>query len=289
VNATAPRVLEWAERITPLGVRFVDAATGATVSDGLQVTATALGGPPARALPNRAGAYVFPRLAGVPGAPEAPADADRDALDRADAAFWASPPAVVEVRIEVDDALGRYLPCSFPVVAPTAGLLWLPCQSPPAEDAVPSVALHSAPGRLSPVGFAAVRALLWDRDADAPAAWAVLEVLAPPRGGPHLGVAGPDGQVAVFMPYPEPPPPSTSPPPGQHGAMSEQRWPLELSVRYEALGRDLAHPDACTVLEQSPGAFADPAAPSLTAELAFGRELALPASSEQGTPIVTHA
>ena len=236
MTVAAPPTLEWTERIAPLGMRFVDAATGATVAEGLEVWA-ARGQVRTRALANRTGAYSFARLAPVPDLPAAAPDADAAALDRADDAFWASPPVVDEFTFEFDDALGRYLPGSFTIDAPHAGLAWLPCQSPPAPDALPAIPLYAAPARVPPSGFGVVRARLWDHDADLPAAWAVLEAAAPPAPATSRGVAGPDGDVVVLVPYPEPPVLGGSPPGGAQLPVSAQRWALELTMRYDRIAR----------------------------------------------------
>jgi hypothetical protein len=115
-------------------------------------------------------------------------------------------------------------------------------------------------------------------------------VVTAPSGDEYVGVAGPNGEVAVPLPYPEPPVPAPSPPAGQHGALSDQRWLLQISVRFGRIDPDARHPDVCTVLEQPTGAFAGPPqTDSVSAELAFGRELALPSGAEHGIPIVTTA
>jgi hypothetical protein len=137
-----------------------------------------------------------------------------------------------------------------------------------------------------PAGTAVVRADLWDADADAPAAWAVLEVGAP-GGATYHGVADAAGRVAVLLPYPEPPWHGSSPPPGSR-ALSDQTWPLELAVRYSPAAASPplpdpsagVPPDLCAVLTQRPATLVDDSSPLalLTPTLRFGHELVVKTS-----------
>jgi hypothetical protein len=119
--------------VTPLGVAFVDSATGRRVSDGLVVRVD--GGPVGV---NRVGVFVVRHLAGL-GAVERGAG---------DGEYWANVRPVRTVRVEVDDPYGRFLPCAFDADVPARGLFRLACGSPPGE-ALP-VELYSAPARPIP-------------------------------------------------------------------------------------------------------------------------------------------
>jgi hypothetical protein len=268
-----PIVLEAVTRTALLGVRFWDRVTGHAVSGGLQVVEGASG---RRALPNRSGVFVLPELPGLRASE----------FGVGDDVFWASPPAASTIEFTVVDGLGRFLPFAFTADVPFRGLFAEDCglvASPP-DAALGGVPLFSAPSRTAPAGVAAVRADLWDVAADAPAAWAVLEVSA--GAGPvHRGVADAFGRTMVLLPYPEPPWHGSSPPPGSR-SLSDQTWPLTLAVRYgpaqgspplpdPALG---AVPDLCAVLTQPIGTLLAVDSP-ITALgpqiLTFGRELVL--------------
>jgi hypothetical protein len=208
------------------------------------------------------------------------------ALGAGDAPFWVSPPAAGVFTFEVVDRLGRFLPFQFEAPVPTRRLFTETCGLPPAppDDLVEGIPLFSTPARIVPPGTAVARADLWDTVADAPAAWAVLEV-GEPGGQVVRGIADREGRVAVLLPYPEPPWHGSSPPPGGR-SLSDQTWSLDVAVRYSphegspplpdpASG---IPPDLCTVLRQRPGtllAGASPAAPLTSATLAFGRELVM--------------
>jgi hypothetical protein len=267
-----PMVLETVTRTALLGVRFWDRITGHAVSDGLEVVETTSG---TRAVPNRSGVFVLHELPGLRAS----------AFGAGDDAFWASPPAASKIKFTVVDRLGQFLPFALAADVPFRGLFAEDCgliASPP--DAVVGVPLFAAPSRTAPAGIAAVRADLWDVVADAPAAWAVLEVSA--GAGPvHRGVADALGRTVVLLPYPEPPWHGSSPPPGSR-SLSDQTWPLTLAVRYgPAHGSPPlpdpspgAIPDLCAVLTQPAGALLtvdSPSTPLGPQILTFGRELVL--------------
>jgi len=169
---------------------------------------------------------------------------------------------------------------------PLRGLLDEDCGLPgsPPDEPLGGVPLFSAPSRIAPAGVAAVRADLWDAAADAPAAWAVLEVSA--SGEPtYRGVADALGRVVVLLPYPEPPWHGSSPPPGSR-SLSDQTWDLDVAARYApALASppfpdpaSAEPPDLCAVLTQPAGTLLDGDSPgSVLAPqtLEFGRELVL--------------
>jgi hypothetical protein len=258
--------------VTPLGMAFVDAATGRRVSDGLIVR---VDGIPTRA--NRVGVFIVPHVPGL-------AAAERGAGDDA---YWASLPAEATVHVEVDDPLGRFLPFGFDADAPARGLFKLACGSPVETE---QIELYSAPARAIPAGVAAVRAELWDGDADEPAAWALLEASAPGLA-PARGVADTFGRVTILFPYPEPSGLDGSPPSPQRRALAAQTWPIELrAFAAPQPATPLSRPDYCSVLTQPPALLhggSPPGAPVIEATLEYGRELVVrtpPASTLVLTP-----
>jgi hypothetical protein len=271
--SSTPIVLETVTRTALLGVRFWDRVTGRVVADGLEVLETTRG---IRLLPGRSGVFVLHELPGLRAT----------TFGSGDDAFWASPPGSAEIGFTVVDTTRQFLPFAFSTDVPVRGLFAEDCgleASPPAA-VVGGVPLFSAPSRIAPAGIAAVRADLWDVDADAPAAWAVLEVSAG-TGPVYRGVADANGRTVVLLPYPEPPWHGSSPPPGSH-SLSEQTWPLTIGVRYAPSQASPplptpspdAVPDLCAVLTQPAGTLlaADSPSTALGSQLlVFGRELVL--------------
>jgi hypothetical protein len=267
-------VLDTVTRTALFGVRFWDRVTGRVVSDGLEVVEAASG---AHAAANGSGVFVLHELPGMRASE----------FGAGDDAFWASPPTAEKIVFTVVDTLGRFMPFAFTADVPLRGLFvedcGLPAASPP-DAVVGGVPLFSAPTRVPPAAIAAVRADLWDVGMDAPAAWAVLEVTA--AGEVYRGVADARGTVVVLFPYPEPPWHGSSPPPGSR-ALSQQQWPLTLTVRYGPAyaspplpdpAAPSAAPDLCAVLTQPAGTLLAVDSPHTalgSQTLAFGRELVL--------------
>jgi hypothetical protein len=100
--------------VAPLGLRFRDAATGATVSQGLRVTLYPTANPARRtqAFVNNSGVYVAHRAAGL----------RESEMGAGDEEFWSAPPASAPFTIEVVDEERRYLPYSFPASLPLKGI-----------------------------------------------------------------------------------------------------------------------------------------------------------------------
>jgi hypothetical protein len=271
--SSTPTVLETVTRTALLGVRFWDRVTGRVVADGLEVNETTSG---TQLLPSRSGVFALHDLPGLRAS----------AFGSGDDAFWSSPPAVSTIGFAVVDTTRQFLPFAFSTDVPFRGLFAEDCglNASPPDALVGGVPLFSAPSRVAPSGIAAVRADLWDVDAETPAAWAVLEVSAG-TGPLYRGIADANGRTVVLLPYPEPPWHGSSPPPGSH-SLSEQTWPLTIGVRYApsqaspplpAPSPD-AVPDLCTVLTQPAGTLlaADSPSAALGSQLlAFGRELVL--------------
>lgn len=241
-------VLEKIRTTTPLGIRFWDVATEQQVTSGLSVTARPEQQPRPLIAAQRTsgGIYAFHHLPGLRDVANMNTDLQLDepfALTR-------------RYIVRVEDSLGRYLPVAFVVSAPFAGIFPFGTgeQSPPASRGFD---LFSRATRQAPAAFAEVRADLWDRDRDAPATHAVLEVRTEP-GSLYHGISDADGKVVVYFPYP----PVTvslsgSPQIGTKIALSEQTWQVQISLRYApnlvTSFTGIAEPNFRTVLEQTAG------------------------------------
>ena len=231
MSTAAATILERITLPAPFGVVFRDVATGTRVDEGLAVTLTGVGGRSVPVAVNRSGVWFARRLPGV---------ADAVLSETAD---WAA--LQRDYRLEVRDTLGRFLPLAVTVRLPHRGLYawpdWPTLPRPPLmplDDVSPNGAiadgwlpLFSAATRSAPAPMAEVRATLLDRASGDPAAWALLTASYDGRTR-GLGVAGADGQVALFFPYPPLPQPgvANSPP-----AITDYRWPLTLAAYTQAL------------------------------------------------------
>ena len=191
----SPERISWT---CPLGLRFYDAATGAMIASGLEVTATRADvlGPVTKSLLTPSGVHAFHRLSGLPAV---------DSPDQADP--WDPPPPTLEFRIQVGDSLRRFLPCTFRVLAPFHGLGFPVIHgSPPAFDQR-GIPLFSAPGRTVPPGLVVLRASLTEYGRATPAAWTMLEIHYV-SGGNNVaahGMADSKGEMLVLFPRPEGP------------------------------------------------------------------------------------
>lgn len=276
---TTPEVVT---RVTPLGIRLWDFVTQSAVSEGLTLTVQGPSGPATVSVAiNPSHVFVLSDLPGL---------AATEAGD-GDAAFWASPPAAASYVITVDDSLARFLPYSLQVTAPTHGVLASPCAGGtwmPSMALEPAIPLFSSPSRELLPGTAAVRAQIWDAVADAPAAYAMLEIDtgAPPA---QRGLADDQGRVLVALPYPPLPTGLSSPPSPQ--ALTAQTWPVTATVYYDATAATSGtpgHPDLCTTLAQPAAtalATASPPSKLSAATLAFGIDLVL-ATPGQSTLLI---
>ncbi|HEX5749551.1 MAG TPA: hypothetical protein VFZ09_25200 [Archangium sp.] len=194
------------------GVRFRDAATGQYIGDGLVVSVWPESRPALRqrASVNPSSVWV---LSDLPGLRALPPGSPRKRFS-----------------VEVRDTEGRFLPCSFQVELPSRTLLTLEClpDTPPSPlwPPEPALPLFSAPSRHASPLLAVVRAELWDVKAEAPAAWARLEV----RVKDELvarGLADAQGRAALFF---------DSPAILQDAPLREQSWTLRLEAFYTPAG-----------------------------------------------------
>src|SRR5687767_11723341 len=111
----APR-LERVTVLTPLGIRFWDAARDVQVDDGLEITARPEGRPestPVRAFKTASGAFAFQGLPGLEAFEHPPESAGEPE--------WPDPADAERFVIRVHDRLGRFLPVTFTAPAPHRG------------------------------------------------------------------------------------------------------------------------------------------------------------------------
>jgi hypothetical protein len=284
VSVTASNI-EVITRVTPLGIRFRDQATGHGVRDGLSVQVGGVDG-----IPNPTDVFVFSGLPGLRASEQGGGEPG----------FWLSPPVTGSYGAQVLDLLGRYQPFSFELDAPYRGLFELPCalesppespltsppSSPPAsrptsppELEAPAVPLFSAPARPAVPGMAAVRAEIHESATGDPAAFAVLEVDAGAGGPRGRGFTDDQGRALVILPYPRPPNGLGIAP----RSIEAAAWTLNVRVRYARGAATGPFPDICSVLGQ-PTAVAlstrMPQAPLSTGQLAFGQDLVLATAGE---------
>jgi hypothetical protein len=216
--------LEQLRIVTPLGIRFRDVALDEPITHGLVVlvSAKSFAGAPTRLRPNPSGVFGFHSL---------------PLLHDVEYPSTFAPPLASQLPafpfvVMVADRLGRFLPVVFGIDLPLAAP-----PSPPVFDLDPDPApvldayLFTAPTRSVRCGFAAVRVDLRDREAEAPAAHALVRVTVGDRS--IVGVADDRGCLLILLPYPlleqlrlGSPPGTGQPPPFEHS------WPLTLEVFY---------------------------------------------------------
>jgi hypothetical protein len=267
----------------PLGVRFVDHATGGLVG-GLRVEAFPPGAPWQRvtAVPTRSNAYGFHGLPGLRDFEHRNDDDSRWILD--------SPLSPRPFVVEVQDPGQRFLPARFIAEAPARVETLSESASPPGLAALRTETLYSSPSRPTPGGYAVVRGALFElgggNGGEQPAAWAIAEIstAVPGRFVTALGAADEQGRLTILFPYPEPTNVSIgSPPEGNPQLLSQQRWPLtfrlwhsfpsEISQRLDLdVVRELIQERPAEVWEDL-----SPLMPFVNADLVFGRELVVPA------------
>ena len=266
-------VLDSFSLVAPLGVRFWDEISNSVVGDGLVITAYPLTNPEHRvqAFTSPSGVYVLRDLPGLRAIENGPGDA----------AFWANLPSKRPFAIEVQDQYRRFQPFLLTADLPVRGLLTWECG---ATESLPSpvsmVPLFSSPARPVPSEMAVLRADLWDQEADAPAAWAVLEAHIPGQP-PVRGFADDAGRIVLIFPYPEPIDfvfgDLISPPPGTAGLpLTQHEWTIQLQATYTHLHPVPLIPELCTTLTQPVAHLWVDAAnkhPLTEVTLRFGQEL----------------
>lgn len=220
------RALEKQRIFTPLGIRFWDFAQDRTVDDGLVVSAVSPvpGLDPIAAVRTRSGVYAFQ---GLPGLHDVE-------YPNSNSGAVTSPPQAIPFVITVTDTLRRYLPQIFTVELPLpyrGVFLSNEVTSPPGAAA--RAYLFSATSRPVPSGCAAIRAQVWNKGANSPAAYAVLQLMV--GGNLWTGIADENGAVAVFFPFPPLERLSLGSPPGSgQGTIYNTTWPVSVQVRSQA-------------------------------------------------------
>ena len=227
------RVLEELTLTAPFGVRFWDVATGAPAEPGLKVTAFSPAVPELRftAVANSRGVY---SLSGLPGL-------RRFENSAGDDASWAANPPAVAFTLQVEDPQQRYLPFRFSALLPFRGIYGL-LASPVSNALTPDatwIPIFSTPSRTVGGPSAVIHAQLAELKANlrwVPASWAM--VTAQFQGSPvATGIADGGGIISLIAPYPEPlnaslPSPITSPLGAGRGKLTDQNWPVTVSVFY---------------------------------------------------------
>lgn len=237
--------LEHVVRRPCLGLELLDAARGRRVCDGLNVTVAPFRQPErvVTAKANPSGIFVAHELPGLAG--------------------WswgeAKPSPQPQFNVQIDDHLGRFLPCRLTLALPEEGLAQLPCRT--------DIPLFSAPTRIVP-GLAAIRAELFNPSVGRPAAWAVADVRL--RGATICqGMADGHGRLLLAFPYPELEAPAAS--------LAATSWPLTLHIRHQPGLGSQQPPELCAALAQPPARFVnddDPLSPlaEFALTLRFGQE-----------------
>lgn len=275
MNTDDFRLLERLTIISPLGIRFRDAVSGAVVDEGLSVSAYSPTNTSRRveAFANRKGVYVFHDLPGLRGV-EYPAG-DEDPLNDL-RGKW---PFVLEVT----DVRNRFIPFILKVDVPTKGLYRWESEtvlSPPSQES--PVILYPAPTRPVPSPMAAVRAELWDPLLGRPASWTVVEAVI--EGVVQgRGISDELGRLLVMFPYPEPKDFPSSPPHPAPLRIFDRTWTLQLRAFYSPDPDVPAIPELKKVFEQQPAALwssVSPAIPLGHQTLKYGSELVLASESE---------
>jgi hypothetical protein len=283
-----PPIIEKLSIVAPLGVCFHDAATGERITGGLNVSVYP---EPERlwinnwkkrafAFPNRVGIYVLHKASGL----------EDSRYSEGDAQFWNDNPPQKLYVAEIFDTEGRFQPFHFTVKLPVKGIYkWENIPASPPNKNLASIPLYSAPARRVSDGMSVIRAYLRTAN-DTPASWAVLEA----RLGENLvarGIADRNGQIVLIFPsLPPQSNPVASPPEGAaRVSLAEQRWLLDLSVKYQpdifqsspptlTESDEEVFPDLRLVLAQAEGklwADAGQTEEYKTAVLQFGKELIL--------------
>lgn len=292
--------LETVVRTAPLGLRCVDIATRSQVSEGLRVTALPSARPAresSAALTN-SGFYSLQGLAGL-----------HDFEFGSDEAATVSPPASPAGRefiVGFEDARGRYLPFALLLTLPRTKVVTTYLFSAPGRGSVPGLTVirgglrdstrQLADGSLRPASFARVEAQ--------------YELTSPPTV--YVGIADWRGEFALLLPAPNPlrPPAGvvvTSPNTSGRKTIAELIWPVTLNFFYQPQRQEFVSvnergraevfagqrdgvtdvapersvlryaPLLSSLLSQSAAEVvadvSQPAAPSLAAEIGFGKEL----------------
>jgi hypothetical protein len=284
---TSVRVMEHVTRVTPLGLRMRDTATGSFVSWGLVAELAPAGQPDRRSvgIVNRADVFCFQNLPNL-----------RDIeFGAGDAAYWAAQTPRYPFVLSVRDTAQRFQPFTLNVLLPARRLLGMAINSPltspltvQTASSIESLPLFSAPARPAPDGMGVLRAEIYDRVANEPAAWAVLEAKGLGQAA-AIGVADELGRVMLPIIYPKPivtlGSPGSPPLP-----ITGQTWTVDVTVRYRRRTPVPAAPDLSDLLTQpAVTTWLDTAAtvPLTQITLHFGRDTVLTSLTAASQPSPT--
>ena len=276
------RVLERRTWFAPLGVTFMDAATGHAVTDPLVVTIVSLADERVRvaAVPGPSRVYVLNAFPGLPR--------DGAAYPQPDASAGARP-ASRRVRIEVRDPTGRYLPLDVFGDVPTYGLFSPACAdlsppvSPPASaDSIP---LYPGPGQATSGARAVIRADLRDAGTGGPVAWALASVS---YRGTRVGrgVSDASGRLTLVFPFPELATPHILPSPAPATPSTYRdmaTWQVSLELASSRAVSQTAVPDLCALHGQAAARALASRSPEVTltdVSISLGSEAVLRSSGE---------
>jgi hypothetical protein len=253
--------LETTAHRAALGLQFIDSVGGASVADGLVVTAWPAGAPWDALMASQSPISTIMGFGHLPGLA-----AYESAITRDPETFtWPAPGTGRPFEVRVVDPFGRYLPELIAVTVPRSTL------------ATPL--LFSAPARPAPSGFAAVSGEVSTVTSE-PAAWAAVQIMA--GSDTYLTLADQLGRYVAYFPYPEALPPLTGS--SSDGSQAGQlTWPLTVSVLYQPSAQnqltDAAAgdpPELGSLLGQAAAAISvGGQQPSLAATLSFGAPLLL--------------
>ena len=275
-------VLERLTRVTPLGVRLLDASTGSFVTDGITVDAYPRVDPGrrTRALVNRSSVFVFNGLPGM-------SEVERGAGDEA---YWAAQVPRYPFVLEVQDAQNRFLPFRLDVLLPARRLLTFGFGSPLARRS------RHRRRRIAGANLLVAVAAAARRDGRARAEIAYLDGAGerqPARGrwssqgpGQPLATAA-DAGGRVFLPLPILPIVVLGSPATPRVPITAQTWPIDVTVRYARSLTVPVMPNLAAALTQPAAtAWSDTArtTPLIQATLRFGRELVLASLDATGRP-----
>jgi hypothetical protein len=265
------QVLEEVTRVAPFGVRFWDVAAMAPAGAGLRLVAYPNVFPDLRseAGVNHTGVYFFHDLPGMRSVENGAGDDD----------FWSANPPSIPFTVEMSDPMDRYLPYQFSVLMPARGLYGL--AGSPLSTLTPDsswLPVFSSPARPMPGPSALIYALLKDDTLKSPAAWALVRAQVP--GAPVMTALADDrGAVTLSVPYPEPRNSPFASPLGPGSLkLSDQTWPLTISVFYLAGAGSGKLPDLEAVLHQPAAKVWHDTAhtgPAFGFTLQFGKQLVL--------------
>lgn len=169
-----------------LGVRCIDAATGAVVGDGLEVTAWQIGGHGPLFAALRAASSGVYGLRSLPGL-EAYVRDERPLTD-----FCADADAPPTYYLAIEDRQRRFLPQLHRLCLPRAALIVLPLYSNPARALGPTVGVLRGQAVQKTAGD------------PTPAPYAILTARFGNNGPVYETVSDERGAFALFVPYPKP-------------------------------------------------------------------------------------